>query len=294
MSVEFPNIPQDYNVSMPLEIPADKEVQEKTIEFTPQEQLQKEQPEINEQQIKEINEFNNINGMDIENQVPDLNNLLQQYEAPKTTEVQAQAALEVKQQAEAQAALEAQVAALAQAALEAQQEAQRQAAAQAIAQQQAQAQINMQTTVDIIQDTAQAMPVADIQQTDALQSIMQQTLKGNSGSQVANFATQFVGNPYVYGGTSLTDGCDCSGFIVSVYNNFGISLPHNSNALVSVGSDVGGLENAQPGDVMIFPHHAAIYIGNGQIVHAESSDTGIVITNLAKRKKPPTAIRRLV
>ena len=293
MSVEFPNIPQDYNVSMPLEIPADKEVQEKTIEFTPQEQLQKEQPEINEQQIKEINEFNNINGMDIENQVPDLNNLLQQYEAPKTTEVQAQAALEVKQQAEAQAALEAQVAALAQAALEAQQEAQRQAAAQAIAQQQAQAQINMQTTVDIIQDTAQAMPVADIQQTDALQSIMQQTLKGNSGSQVANFATQFVGNPYVYGGTSLTDGCDCSGFIVSVYNNFGISLPHNSNALVSVGSDVGGLENAQPGDVMIFPHHAAIYIGNGQIVHAESSDTGIVITNLAKRKKPPTAIRRL-
>ncbi|MDO4303708.1 MAG: NlpC/P60 family protein [Bacillota bacterium] len=99
------------------------------------------------------------------------------------------------------------------------------------------------------------------------------------GKSVANFACQFVGNPYVWGGTSLTEGADCSGFVMSVYNNFGVSLPHSSSADRSVGSAVNGLENAQPGDIICYSGHVAIYIGNGQIVHASTAKTGIIISN---------------
>lgn len=103
------------------------------------------------------------------------------------------------------------------------------------------------------------------------------------GQSVADFACQFVGNPYVYGGTSLTNGADCSGFVMSVYNNFGVSLPHSSAADRSVGSAVSGLENAQPGDIICYSGHVAIYIGNGQIVHASTSKTGIIISNASYR-----------
>lgn len=99
------------------------------------------------------------------------------------------------------------------------------------------------------------------------------------GQSVADFACQFVGNPYVYGGTSLTNGADCSGFVMSVYNNFGVSLPHSSSADRSVGSAVNGLENAQPGDIICYSGHVALYIGNGQIVHASTAKTGIIISN---------------
>lgn len=99
------------------------------------------------------------------------------------------------------------------------------------------------------------------------------------GQSVADFACQFVGNPYVWGGTSLTNGADCSGFVMSVYSNFGVSLPHSSSADRSVGSAVSGLENAQPGDIICYSGHVAIYIGNGQIVHASTSKTGIIISN---------------
>lgn len=99
------------------------------------------------------------------------------------------------------------------------------------------------------------------------------------GQSVADFACQFVGNPYVWGGTSLTNGADCSGFVMSVYSNFGVSLPHSSSADRSVGSAVSGLENAQPGDIVCYSGHVAIYIGNGQIVHASTSKTGIIISN---------------
>lgn len=99
------------------------------------------------------------------------------------------------------------------------------------------------------------------------------------GKSVADFACQFVGNPYVWGGTSLTNGADCSGFVMSVYNNFGVSLPHSSSADRSVGSAVGSLENAQPGDIICYSGHVAIYIGNGQIVHASTAKTGIIISN---------------
>ena len=103
------------------------------------------------------------------------------------------------------------------------------------------------------------------------------------GKAVIDYATQFVGNPYVYGGTSLTNGTDCSGFVMSVYNNFGVSLPHSSSAMRSRGYDVGGLANAQPGDIVCYSGHVGLYVGNGQIVHASTSKTGIIVSSASYR-----------
>ena len=89
------------------------------------------------------------------------------------------------------------------------------------------------------------------------------------GKEVANYACGFVGNPYVAGGTSLTKGADCSGFTQSVYKAFGYSLPRNSTSQRSVGKEVSYAE-AEPGDIICYPGHVAIYIGNGKIVHASS------------------------
>lgn len=112
------------------------------------------------------------------------------------------------------------------------------------------------------------------------------------GVSVAEYACQFVGNPYVYGGTSLTNGADCSGFVMSVYAAFGVSLPHSSAADRSQGYAVeGGLANAQPGDLVCYSGHVAIYIGNGQIVHASTSRTGIIISNAGYRNV--LAVRRI-
>lgn len=111
------------------------------------------------------------------------------------------------------------------------------------------------------------------------------------GRSVADYALQFVGNPYVYGGTSLTNGADCSGFVMSVYSNFGVGLPHSSAADRSVGAAVNGLENAQPGDLVCYSGHVALYIGNGQIVHASTSRTGIIVSNANYRT--PLSVRRI-
>ncbi len=112
------------------------------------------------------------------------------------------------------------------------------------------------------------------------------------GQQIANYALQFVGNPYVYGGTSLTNGADCSGFVMSVYKNFGISLPRTSGEQGQCGTDVGGLGNARPGDLVSYSGHIGIYIGNGQIVHASSAKTGIKVSNAGYR--PILSVRRIV
>ena len=117
------------------------------------------------------------------------------------------------------------------------------------------------------------------------------TATSSIGSAVAQFALQFVGNPYVYGGTSLTNGADCSGFVMSVYNNFGVSLPHSSGGDRSVGAAVDGLANAQPGDIVCYSGHVAIYIGNGQIVHASTAKTGIKVSNADYRTV--LAVRRI-
>jgi cell wall-associated NlpC family hydrolase len=112
------------------------------------------------------------------------------------------------------------------------------------------------------------------------------------GKNVVEFATQFVGNPYVYGGTSLTNGADCSGFVMSVYSNFGVSLPHSSSSLRSVGTNVGtSLADAQPGDIICYSGHCGIYVGNGLLVHASNSRDGIKVSSASYRQI--LAIRRI-
>lgn len=102
------------------------------------------------------------------------------------------------------------------------------------------------------------------------------------GKEIAAYACGFVGNPYVAGGTSLTNGADCSGFTQSVYKAYGYSLPRNSTSQRSVGREVSYAE-AEPGDIICYPGHVAIYIGNGKIVHASSAKTGIKISNALYR-----------
>lgn len=112
-----------------------------------------------------------------------------------------------------------------------------------------------------------------------------------TGSEIANFACQFVGNPYVPGGTSLTEGADCSGFTQSVYKAFGYSIPRTSSAQRSAGREVSYAE-AQPGDLICYAGHVAIYLGNGRIVHASSVKTGIKYGNATY--KTILSVRRIV
>ena len=114
---------------------------------------------------------------------------------------------------------------------------------------------------------------------------------GVSGQSVADYAVQFVGNPYVWGGTSLTKGADCSGFVMKIYEAYGVKLPHSSYKLRSSGYSVSSSE-VQPGDIICYSGHVAIYIGDGKIVHASNKKDGIKITNNWRYKKV-LAIRRI-
>ena len=113
----------------------------------------------------------------------------------------------------------------------------------------------------------------------------------SNGQAVVNYAAQFVGNPYVYGGSSLTNGADCSGFVMSVYQAFGISLPHSSSALRSVGYGVS-LSEIQPGDIVCYSGHVGIYAGNNTLLHASSPSTGIKYTSPVTYREI-LAIRRI-
>ncbi len=110
---------------------------------------------------------------------------------------------------------------------------------------------------------------------------------GTQGEQIVQYALQFVGNPYVYGGTSLTEGTDCSGFTMRVFENFGIALPHSSTAQFSasgakvISTSLNDMSNALPGDLLVWNGHVAIYIGNNQMVHAQSKNTGIVVSKIS-------------
>lgn len=114
---------------------------------------------------------------------------------------------------------------------------------------------------------------------------------GVSGSAVVSYACQFVGNPYVWGGTSLTNGADCSGFVMSVFAHFGISLPHSSAAMQGCGQAVS-YANAQPGDLICYSGHVGIYMGGGSIVHAQSTAVGITTSSATYRTI--VAVRRVL
>ena len=113
---------------------------------------------------------------------------------------------------------------------------------------------------------------------------------GSDGGSVVAYGSQFVGNPYVYGGTSLTNGTDCSGFVMGVYSAFGVGLPHSSSAMRSVGYGVS-YEDMQPGDIVCYSGHVGIYAGNGTLLHASTKRTGITYSNVNYKKI--LAIRRI-
>lgn len=114
----------------------------------------------------------------------------------------------------------------------------------------------------------------------------------SKGKTVSSFAQRFVGNPYRWGGTNLNTGADCSGFVKSVYKSFGYNLPRTSSSLRKAGRKVS-YKNKQPGDLICYSGHVAIYIGGGKIVHASSRKTGIKISPKANYRKV-VAVRRIV
>lgn len=118
-------------------------------------------------------------------------------------------------------------------------------------------------------------------------------VKKTKGDDVVKYAKKFVGNPYRWGGTSLTKGADCSGFTQSVYKHFGKKIPRTSSSQRKAGKKVSGLSKAKAGDLICYYGHVAIYMGNNKIVHASSRKTGIKISNNASYRKI-ASIRRIV
>jgi cell wall-associated NlpC family hydrolase len=134
-------------------------------------------------------------------------------------------------------------------------------------------------------------PVRTISYASSRLSTSGKAIPGTTGADIIAYARLFLGNPYVYGGTSLTNGTDCSGFTMSVYAHFGVYLPHASSAQRSVGTAVSYSE-AQPGDIICYSGHVALYMGGGQIIHASTERTGIIIGSATY--KPILTIRRIL
>ena len=122
-------------------------------------------------------------------------------------------------------------------------------------------------------------------------SIIDNSAGSTTGKNIAKYGCQFIGNPYVYGGTSLTNGADCSGFIYRIYADFGYSIPRTSTAQRSCGTEVS-YENAQPGDIICYDGHVGLYCGGGYIVHASTAKTGIKISKATYRTI--LSVRRIV
>lgn len=168
----------------------------------------------------------------------------------------------------------------------AKEEAERQAAKEAAAKKAAE-----KAAKEAEKKAAQADAAADTQEAQSASVTVPSSNSGDLGTQVAEYALQFLGNPYKAGGSSLTNGTDCSGFTMRVYENFGISLPRSSGDYREVGYAVDGIANAQPGDIIVYSGHVAIYIGNNQIVHASNKKDGIKISQADYKKY--LSIRRI-
>lgn len=239
-----------------------------------------------------------------------------QLEAQATADAAAQADAAYQQYLEAQAAADAATQqadeqavldAAAQAQAEYQEYLAAQAAADAAAQAEADAAAQAQAEADAAYQAQLEAEAAAAQQAAAAEteasyeepsyeepSYEEPSYASSTGQSIVNFAVQFVGNPYVWGGTSLTNGADCSGFTQSVFANFGISIPRTAAAQASSGTPVD-LGSIQAGDLLFYEGsggigHVTIYMGNGQVVHASNSNTGIIISDYGYRT--PVSARR--
>ena len=146
-------------------------------------------------------------------------------------------------------------------------------------------------------EKAEALVAEGVELETALTMVEYRYGKGVTDIQmeICEYARQFVGNPYRWGGTSLTKGADCSGFTLSIYAKYGVSLPHSSKAQAKCGTRVD-ISDIQPGDLVFYGgsniHHVAMYIGNGQVVHAWNSRAGITVTSMYYNT-PTRAVRVL-